>query len=339
VRLFLKKNGFMADRRNKAIFQLNIALEESRPLIWRRVQVPSGITLPRLHRILQIIMGWEDYHLHEFRIGGKTFAEPDPEDHHFGRDFANERRVKLGTVLSTVGSSFEYVYDFGNNWRHDILLEAILPVTPRKRYPVCLGGARSGPPEDVGGIRGYERYLEALFDLKHEEHGRLLAWRGRFDPEYFPITSVNRDLREAFPPPSRKLSNVSIAKAKPAAAGLVDELDEIFRSVIQTGRLPRKERTLVGPEDRIPLPLGARDRELIVEHSFADVDLTERLRLDPETGKTQVFYYTLDELDDLIGCVAAEANHAENKAEKEWDALYDRMAVLLESYTQTESGE
>lgn len=308
----------MTNKRNQAIYQLNVALQESRPLIWRCVQVPSAMTLPKLHRTLQIVLGWEDYHLHEFRIDGKAYAEPDPEDHHFGREVTDERRVALTTVLSAVGSSFEYIYDFGDNWRHDILLEAILPVTPRKRYPVCLGGARSAPPENVGGIDGYEWYLAALADPQHEEQRRLLEWRGRFDPEYFPITSVNRQLRKAFPAPSlsRQSSSPSPAKARPAAPGSVTEIDQIFHSVIHTGRLPRKERTLVGPEDRIPLPLSARDRELIVEYSFADTDLTERLQLNPETGRAQIFYFTMDELDDLIGYVAAEANHAGKKAKQ-----------------------
>ena len=328
------------DGGKETIYQLNVALELSRPLIWRRLQVPSAMALPKLHRILQMVMGWEDCHVHEFRIDGKAYAEPDPEDHPLGREVADERRVRLGTVLSAVGSSFEYIYDFGDNWRHTILLEALLPVTPRsKRYPVCLGGARSAPPEDVGGIGGYERYLEALSDPKHGDHRSMLAWRGRFDPEYFPITSVNRRLREAFPSPPRKSSNMSPSKARPAAVVLVNELDEIFRSAIHAGRLPRKERTLVGPDDRIPLPLSARDRELIVEHGFADTDLTERLRLNPDTGKSQIFYFTLDELDDLIGYVAAEANHADEKAKQEWDVLYDRMAILLDTYTQSESRE
>ncbi len=196
-------------RKDQAVYQLNVALEDSRPLIWRRVQVLSEVTLPKLHRTLQTVMGWEDYHLHEFRIDGTAYAEPDPEDHHYGREVADERRVRLASVLPAVGASFEYTYDFGNNWQHDILLEAILPVKPRKQYPVCLAGARSAPPEDVGGIGGYERYLEALFDPTHEDHRNLVAWRGRFDPDYFPITGVNRRLREEFPAsPSRSAANV-----------------------------------------------------------------------------------------------------------------------------------
>jgi hypothetical protein len=199
------------------------------------------MTLPRLHRTLQIVMGWENCHLHEFRIGGKAYAEPDPEDRHFGRAVLDERRARLSTLLAAGGSSFEYTYDFGDNWRHHIVVESILPVTPRKRYPVCMAGERSAPPEDVGGIGGYHRYLEALFDPKHENHRTMLAWRGRFDPEYFPIASVNKRLREAFPVPARRVHQPSVLafpqkSATPATSE--DNFDLIVRSLIRSRRLP-----------------------------------------------------------------------------------------------------
>ncbi|MGA7235694.1 MAG: plasmid pRiA4b ORF-3 family protein [Bryobacteraceae bacterium] len=194
--------------------------------------ISSETTLPRLHRALQIVMGWENCHLHEFRIAGNVYAEPDPEDHHFGRAVIDERRVRLGKLLLAGGeSTFQYIYDFGDNWRHDILVESIVPRRPAKRYPVCIAGERSAPPEDVGGMGGYHRYLEALFDPKHRNHRALLAWRGRFDPEYFPITSVNKTLREAFPVPSRKVQSS-------ARATFEEDFDTIVRSIIRSGRLP-----------------------------------------------------------------------------------------------------
>ncbi len=232
----------MAATKEPTIFQLNVALQETRPLIWRRIQVSSGMTLPKLHLALQIVMGWENAHLHEFLFDGKAYAEPDPEDHHSGRDVADERRVRLGSVVSAVGASFEYVYDFGDGWRHGILLEAILPVTPRKRYPVCLAGARSAPPEDVGGVRAYEDYLEVLSDPKHKDHRAMLDWRGWFNPDYFPITTVNRMLREVFPSPvpsSRELMGQRKKAAPPATAM---GLEQLFASLIHSGRSPRKKR-------------------------------------------------------------------------------------------------
>jgi hypothetical protein len=230
------------------VYRLNVALQGSSPLIWRRIEVPSHMTLPQLHRTLQIAMGWENYHLHEFRIAGKAYGAPDPEDHHFGREVLDERRARVGKLLAA-GSSFEYIYDFGDNWRHDIMLESILPITPRKRYPVCVAGARSAPPEDVGGIHGYQRYLEALFDLRHKDHRAMLGWRGRFDPEYFPITSVNKRLREAFPVPSRQVHKppaASVPQASSAPATFEEEFDLILRSLVRTGRLPPQKRLKPG---------------------------------------------------------------------------------------------
>jgi hypothetical protein len=192
---------------------------------------------------LQIVMGWENYHLHEFRIAGMAYGEPDPEDHHFGRDVLDERRRRVGKLLAA-GSSLEYleyIYDFGDNWRHDIVVESILPVTPRKRYPACMAGARSAPPEDVGGIGGYRRYLEALFDRHHKDHQAMLQWRGRFDPEYFPATSVNKSLREAFPVRSRQVrkpSVIAFPQKSSAPATFEDDFDLILRTVIRHGRLP-----------------------------------------------------------------------------------------------------
>ncbi len=100
---------------------------------------------------------------------------------------------------------------------------------------------------------------------------------------------------------------------------------------------PTQVRTPVGPGEPVAVPLSARDRELIIYHSFADSDLTDRLRLDPETDEARIFYFTLDELDDLIGFVASEANHCAKKAHQEWQLLYDRLAALLDSYTSRQS--
>ena len=181
-------------------------------------------------------MGWENYHLHEFQIAGKAYGEPDPEDHHFGRDVLDERRTSVGKLLGA-GSSFAYLYDFGDNWRHDILLESVSPATPRKRYPVCVAGERSAPPEDVGGTGGYERYLAALFDPKHKDHRAVLAWRGRFNPSYFSPTRANQNLREAFPLRPRQ-----VHKPSSPAATFEGGFDLLVRSVIRSGRLPKQKR-------------------------------------------------------------------------------------------------
>ncbi len=229
----------MPEIAKSTIHQLKLSLRGSSPLIWRRIQVPSHMTLPQLHLTLQIVMGWENCHLHEFGVAGKSYAEPDREDNHFGRTVLDERRVQLGKLPVTVGASFEYIYDFGDGWHHDILIESISLAVPRKRYPVCLAGKESAPPEDVGGIFGYQGYLEALFNPKHENHREMLAWRGRFDPAYFPITSVNKALREASPVRARTArKSASLPEKSDSSATFEDDLDLILRTALRHRRLP-----------------------------------------------------------------------------------------------------
>jgi hypothetical protein len=177
------------------LYQLKLTLRDIHPPIWRRIQVWDDTTLAQLHRILQIAVGWENYHLHEFHIGRRVYGEPDP-DGVDERPIIDDRRQQLRQVLPQVGTSFEYVYDFGDNWRHELLLEAVVLPELEQRYPLCLAGERSGPPEDVGGSFGYANYLDAIADPNHEEHKNMLEWRGPFDPELFSLTAVNRRLQK-----------------------------------------------------------------------------------------------------------------------------------------------
>jgi hypothetical protein len=183
---------------NRVVYQLKVILRDVRPPVWRRIQVWEDFTLGQLHRALQIAMGWEDCHLHQFKIGQTTYSVPDP-DARFGEPgIVNENRKKLKDVVQRVGTQFGYLYDFGDDWQHQLLLEAILLPESRTQYPRCMAGERSAPPEDVGGPPGYEGYLEAMADPKHEEHASLLRWRGKFDPEAFSLANVNRQLHKAF---------------------------------------------------------------------------------------------------------------------------------------------
>jgi len=177
---------------NRALYQLKVTLRDVHPPIWRRIQVWEDTTLAQLHRILQIAMGWEDYHLHEFRIGPDIYGVPDPDDDLYERPVIDERRQRLRQLVPQVGISFEYVYDLGDNWRHELVLEEIALPDPEQRYPRCLGGERCAPPEDVGGPPGYDAYLEALTNSSHEEHETMLEWRGTFDAESFSADAVNR---------------------------------------------------------------------------------------------------------------------------------------------------
>src|SRR5574341_1526395 len=176
------------------VYQMKITLEDSKPPIWRRIQVTSASTLYRFHKILQVVMGWSDYHLHEFIIDDRHYGEPSP-DYDFKMN--NERTVKLGQVVSEEGAKFAYIYDFGDYWYHKILVEKILPLESDKCYPVCLKGKRACPPEDCGGIWGYYDFLKAIQNSDHPEHEHMLEWiGGSFDPEAFDLDEINRRLEK-----------------------------------------------------------------------------------------------------------------------------------------------
>jgi hypothetical protein len=178
------------------IYQINVTLLGTRPPIWRRLLVPVELTLEQLHNVLQLAMGWDDDHLHEFRIGQRRFGRPNPDERLMGMpEVSNERTAKLSTVLGRIGAKAMYTYDFGDDWEHSILLEKRLPADPSMPYPVCTGGQRAGPPEDCGGIGGFYDLLDAMSDPNHPRHEEMRDWIGDdFDPEAFAVDEVNRKL-------------------------------------------------------------------------------------------------------------------------------------------------
>jgi len=178
---------------NAPIYRIKVTLRGSKPPIWRRILVRSGISLAKLHRILQVVMGWHDYHLHQFTVGRTYYAVPHPD---YGFEVRDERRVKLNQIVRGEGFKFSYEYDFGDSWEHIVLLEKVLPPEPAQHYPVCIKGRLACPPEDVGGIWGYYGFLEATQNPKHLEHEDMLEWiGGEFDPEAFDLQAINTGLR------------------------------------------------------------------------------------------------------------------------------------------------
>lgn len=188
---------------NNIIYQLKITLKDIKPPIWRRVLVPQNITFYKLHKIIQAAFGWQDYHLFDFDFGDVAVHIPDPDyapgELHGGIKELNAKRTKIDGLLVERRKCI-YIYDFGDDWRHEVVLEKILPVEEGKRYPVCIDGARHRPPEDVGGVPGYEEFLSIIRNPRHPEHDDYLVWaekdtNGRkFDPEYFYINEINRAL-------------------------------------------------------------------------------------------------------------------------------------------------
>ena len=139
-------------------------------------------------------MGWENYHLYQFRIERTDYSGPNPE---WGpEEMKNAKRVRINQVARGEKTKFIYEYDFGDGWEHEILVEKLLPQEPEVRYPVCLAGKRACPPEDCGGIGGYYYLLEVLENPTHPEHEGMLEWvGGSFDPKAFDLEQVNQRLR------------------------------------------------------------------------------------------------------------------------------------------------
>jgi hypothetical protein len=177
------------------IFRVCVSVLEIEPPIWRRIELSCRTTLKQFHRILQIAMGWSDYHLHEFVVNGQRYGIPDPDYDEPGEVIA-EGRVRLEEVLPAPEACILYTYDMGDNWRHAIQLESIHSPEPAVVYPRLLSGARSCPPEDCGGTLGYADLLEKLLDPTHEEFEQMRAWAGEdFNAEVFSVDGVNRRLR------------------------------------------------------------------------------------------------------------------------------------------------
>ncbi len=177
------------------IYQLKVTLYDSKPPIWRRLLVPGNITLGELHYVIQIAMGWENSHLHQFVVGDQYYSDPSFGLAEYGERVGNEGRATLSRIVPGEKFKFTYEYDFGDSWLHDILVEKILPPDPQMKLPVCIKGKRACPPEDVGGVWGYDSFLEAIKNPDHPEHAMYREWIGDdFDPEEFDLDAINREL-------------------------------------------------------------------------------------------------------------------------------------------------
>ena len=180
------------------IYQIQIALKEFKPKIWRRILVPSDLLLSDFHKIIQTTMGWTNSHLHEFNKDKLSYLKKSDNDLMWDDRYQIDYKgIKISDLLKDEKKKIFYEYDFGDGWSHEILLEKILPVDNKIKYPVCIKGKMNCPPEDCGGVWGYSDMLEILSQPNHEEHEEFIeAYGDDFDPEYFDKDEVNELLRE-----------------------------------------------------------------------------------------------------------------------------------------------
>lgn len=179
--------------------QVHVSLDEIEPAIWRRLILPSAWTLEQLHLAIQAAFNWWNYHLHEFMIGGLRYGDVELLTEDASDDdprVFDSRAVRLCDFERE--ASFHYVYDFGDHWRHRVVIEEFLSVGDAPRHGTCIDGARARPPEDVGGVSGYERFLEILADRDDPEYAETKRWcGGHFDPGWFDLALVDKDVKNA----------------------------------------------------------------------------------------------------------------------------------------------
>jgi hypothetical protein len=187
---------------SERLYQFRITLLNTQPPIWRRIQI-KDCTLDKLHEHIQTAMGWSNSHLHHFKVGEQLFGDPMLMEESFAEmNYEDSTSTKISDILPKNGKPFrfDYEYDFGDSWEHEVLFEGCVRTEQGKRYPLCLEGVRACPPEDVGGTWGYQGFLDAITDPHHEEHEEYLRWvGGQFDPDAFDAVKATKRMKRGLP--------------------------------------------------------------------------------------------------------------------------------------------
>lgn len=207
-------------------YKIKITLKDTELLIWRRVIVPSEVTFKRLHDIIQFAMGWHDLYLYDFNIKEENLRVTVDEEAIAEYELYSKKnltkkndpygyiskmleitpllcsKVKIDKYLSEY-KNIEYIYDFGDYWKHDIVLEDILE-DYQYEYPACIGGEGACPPEDIGGVPGYLAFLEIINHKEHPEYEKVKKWAGEDYKYTFDIEGTNMLMKDAFKPKKDK---------------------------------------------------------------------------------------------------------------------------------------
>jgi Plasmid pRiA4b ORF-3-like protein len=167
------------------VLQVRITLADvDGPPVWRGVAIPAGYTLDRVHGVIQAVMGWQNSHLHMFRIAGREYG-PVYLDDELGT--LDEKEFRIGDLV-TAGDLAGYEYDFGDGWDHELAVEASITADAAAVYPECSGGEGACPPEDCGGPGGFADLKELLAGPPGPEREEMRAWAGEeYDPAHFDL--------------------------------------------------------------------------------------------------------------------------------------------------------
>ncbi|MDC0584651.1 plasmid pRiA4b ORF-3 family protein [Bacteroidales bacterium] len=177
------------------VYEIKVSLKNIEPEIWRTFKINGKSSFYELHAVIQLVMGWYDSHLFEFENKNYRIGESDPDfDAEYESKLTEADDITVEEVLIRKGSSINYLYDFGDHWEHQIKVVDIIK-NEIILYPVCTGGKRNCPPEDCGGIGGYEHLLGIVKNKKHPEYSEMMEWLGgEYDPEQFEIDIINKSL-------------------------------------------------------------------------------------------------------------------------------------------------
>ncbi len=183
-----RQHGGMTDQ----IARIRITLEDMKPAIWRRVELPVTNSLKTLHLAIQACMLFENYHLFRFDVGDAAYGIRFDDDDAFMIRTRDAAHMRINKLVERGITSFTYTYDFGDDWRHRIEIEEIIPANPGIDYPRFVDGERRAPPEDVGGTPGFEEFLNAMAKPRHPERASMVQWYGGvFDPTDISPDEIN----------------------------------------------------------------------------------------------------------------------------------------------------
>lgn len=183
------------------IYRIQVSLKNSKPKIWRRLLIYPDTKLSDFHKILQICTGWRNCHSHQF-VKDEIYYTKEMNNDLDEEYIVDYKNMKIKDLLKIEKDKIVYEYDFGDSWEHNIILEKILFYDNNAKYPICINGKRNFPPEDCGGICGYEELLDILKNPYHKEYKNIIEWLdnldySNFDPEYFNKNEIN-NLLEGF---------------------------------------------------------------------------------------------------------------------------------------------
>jgi len=301
-------------KKGTGVHQFKITLQDVKPAVWRRIQTPSGYSFWDLHVAIQDAMGWKDMHLHEFQILDPNQRKLEsigiPDDDDFGPpEVVPGWERSVANYFSGENPAATYVYDFGDEWNHEVILEDAVVTTQDAASPVCLDGSGACPPEDCGGPNGYADFLRAIKKPGSPRGGELLEWvGGSFDPHCFDAKDVT------FDDPGARWEwsfNASVA------------LDNDLNAMQSSPRKPDRQ-------GRIAFQIPSAQYRMMLQHPASlNVELLEQFGAAVEKNGLYSVKLDVDELKELAGFLVSTAKKAKRRLDRQiMMSLYEHFKTM-----------